>query len=271
MDTNLSQLNQLVAAYALPLVWRLAGAVVLWVVGRWVIGLLRSTTGRAMTARRLDPTLIGYSQTSLVVALTVGLGIACLGVLGVETTSFAAVLAAAGVAIGMAWSGLLSNFAAGVFLVLLRPFKKGDVIGAGGATGEVVDVGLFATTLHTADNLQVIVGNNKIFGDNIVNYSANAFRGVDLRAQLAHGVSAAEAIARLRPRIAAIANVLPSPSPLIEILDYNAAGTQLVVRPYCHNRDYWQVYFDTTRAIGQVFSDAGYPVPEPRQAVRELT
>ncbi len=270
MDTSLTQLNQLVATYAVPLVWRLAGAVALWVVGRFVIGMVRSTTGRALTARRLDPTLISYSQSSLVVILTIGLGIACLGVLGVETTSFAAVLAAAGVAVGMAWSGLLSNFAAGVFLVLLRPFKRGDMIGAGGVTGEVVDVGLFATTVHTADNLKVIVGNNKIFGDNIVNYSANEFRGVDLRAQLAHGVPPTDAIALLRPRIAAIANVVPSPAPLIEILDYNAAGTQLVIRPFCHNRDYWQVYFDTTRTIGQAFGEAGYPVPEPRQAVRGL-
>lgn len=150
--------------------------------------------------------------------LTLGLGIASLGVLGVETTSFAAVLAAAGVAEGMAWSGLLANFAAGVFLVLLRPFTKGDVIGAGGVTAEVVDVGLFATTVHTADNLKVIVGNNEIFGDNVVNYAANAFRDVDLRAQLAHGVDPADAIARLQPRRAAIANVMASPAPLVDRL-----------------------------------------------------
>ena len=273
MDTNvmqLGQLGQLAVAYGVPIIGRLAGAIALWVIGRWVIGALSRFSGRLMAARHIDPTLIGYLQTSVVVLLTLILAIASLGVLGVETTSFAAILAAAGVAVGMAWSGLLANFAAGIFLVLLRPFRQGDMISAAGTTGEVVDIGLFATTVHTADNLKVIVGNNKIFGDNIVNYSANAFRAVDLRAQVAHGVAPSEAIARLRPHIASIPNVVTSPAPLIEILKYNAAGTLLVVRPFCNNANYWQVYFDTNRAIGDVFGAAKYPIPESRSAVRQL-
>lgn len=270
METNILQLNQLIAGYGLSLLWKFAGAIALWVIGRWVIGRLTALSGRIMTARHLDPTLIGYLKTSVGVLLTIVLAIACLGVLGVETTSFAAILAAAGVAIGMAWSGLLANFAAGIFLVLLRPFKKGDMITAGGATGEVVDIGLFATTVHTADNLKVILGNNKIFSDNIVNYSANEFRGVDLRAQLAHDVNPNEAMGRLRPRIAAIPNVMSSPAPVVEILEYNAFGTLLVVRPFCHNSNYWQVYFDTNRTIGETLAGAGYPAPETRQAVRQL-
>ena len=270
MDTNLSQLNSLIETYALPLVWKLLGAIALWVVGRWLIRWLGRLFGRVMIARQIDATLAGYLQTSVNVLLTIVLAIAILGVLGVETTSFAAILAAAGVAIGIAWSGLLANFAAGVFLVLLRPFKKGDLIAAAGVTGAVVDIGLFATTVHTADNVKVFVGNNKIFSDNIVNYSANAYRAVDLRAQLAHGVDSQQAIARLKGRLGAIANVEKTPAPVVEILEYNASGTLLVVRPFCNTQHYWQVYFDTNRIIGEVFAEAGYPVPESRQAVRSL-
>jgi small conductance mechanosensitive channel len=109
-----------------------------------------------------------------------------------------------------------------------------------------------------------------VFGDNIVNYSANEFRGVDLRAQLHHSVDPKDAIARLRPRIAAITNVAPAPAPVIEILEFNAAGTLLVVRPFCHNANYWQVYFDVNRTIGEVFGEARYPVPEQRTAMRQV-
>jgi small conductance mechanosensitive channel len=266
----MTTVNTLVSTYVLPLAWKLAGAIVLWIVGGWVISWIRNAAGRVMKARHLDPTLIGYVLVSITVALKIVLAIAILSLFGVETTSFAAIIAAAGVAIGMAWSGLLANFAAGVFLVILRPFRVGDMINAGGVTGVVQDIGLFATTVHTADNLKIVVGNNKLFGDNIVNYSANEFRGVDLRAQLAHVVNPADAIARLRPRIAAIPNVLAEPAPVVEIFEYNAAGTLLVVRPFCHNDHYWQVYFDTNRVIGEVFGEAGYPVPEQRRAVRQV-
>ena len=163
-----------------------------------------------------------------------------------------ALLAAAGLAIGAAWSGLLSNFAAGAFLVLLRPFKVGDMITAGGVTGDVEEVGLFVTALKTVDNLRVYVGNSKIFSDNIVNYTHNPYRRVDLKCQLAHTVDPREAIAKLKMRLPQIANVVATPAPDVEILEFNAAGTLLGVRPYYHNNDYWQVFFDTNKAIQEV-------------------
>lgn len=270
-ELDATHVEQVLLTYGLPLLWKLAGAIALWVGGRWVISWIRALSGRMLVARRIDPTLVSYLQTSIGVALSIMLAIAALATLGVETTSFAAVLAAAGVAVGMAWSGLLANFAAGIFLVLLRPFRTGDMIQAGGVTGEVVDIGLFATTIHTAENLKVTVGNNRIFGDNIVNYSANAFRAVDLRGQLAHAVSPDDAIARLKRQVTAVPHVKASPAPVIEILEFTAAGPLLVVRPFCENQHYWQVYFDTNRAIAEVFREAGYPVPEVRQAVRQLS
>ena len=270
MDLNLSYIQNFVTTHVIPFAWTLLGALVVWIIGSWTIRLIRAGLGRAMSARGMDHTLVGYLDTATSVTLKILLLVAVLGTLGVATTSFAAILAAAGVAIGMAWSGLLANFAAGVFLIVLRPFRVGDMISAGGATGEVKEIGIFATTLHTGDNLRVVVGNNKIFADNIVNYSSNAFRGVDLRAQLAHSVEPKEAMARLKLAVSQIPNVIAQPAPLVEILEFNAAGTLLVVRPFCHNNHYWQVYFDTNRAIQAVNAEAGYPVPEARQAVRSL-
>ncbi len=261
MNDQFSKLESLLTTYGLPLIWKIFGAIAVWIIGGWVIKSIRKMFGRVMVAKQTDPTLVGYLDTSLGVLLKVMLAIAVLGILGVETTSFAAILAAAGVAIGMAWSGLLSNFAAGVFLLLLRPFKKGEAVTAGGVTGEVVDIGMFATTLHTGDNLRVIVGNAKVFGDNITNYSANPFRGVDLRAQIAHGVDPNAAIALLKPKVASIANVVASPAPVVEVLEFNSMGTVLVVRPFTHNNNYWQVYFDTNRVIAETFSAARYPTP----------
>jgi len=250
-------------AYLIPMAWKVAGAIVLWIVGGWVIGWISRMSASGMTARKVDPTLIRYADAAIRVVLRIMLVIAILAVFGIETTSFAALLAAAGIAIGAAWAGLLSNFAAGAFLIILRPFKVGDMITAGGVTGDVKEIGLFATTIDTVDNLRIYVGNGKIMGDNIVNYTQNDFRRVDLKAQIAHTVDPRDAIARLTARVAQIPNVVKTPAPQVEILEFNPAGALLGVRPFCHNNHYWQVYFDTNKAIQEVCASAGYPVPAP--------
>src|SRR5262249_16316442 len=147
-------------------------------------------------------------------------------------------VAAAGVAIGVAWGGLLSSFAAGAFLVILQPFKVGDFITAGGVTGTVQEIGLFVTTIDTLDNLPTIVGNNQIFSDTIQNFPANAYRRVELVAQLDHTVDHRSAIFRLKERLAKVNHVLGTPAPDVEILTFNLAGPVLAVRPYCHNNHY---------------------------------
>lgn len=258
-------LDKLVNDYLMPFGLKILMAVVIWIVGGIVINVVARLVRSAMTRRAIDPTLVRYTESTLRIALRIALIISILSVCGIETTSFAALLAAAGIAIGAAWSGLLSNFASGIFLIVLRPFKTGDMIGAGGVTGVVDEIGLFVTTLTTADNLRVYVGNTKVFGDNITVYDANAFRRVDLTAQLAHTVDVQDAIARLKARIAQIPNVMSTPAIDVVILEFNPAGPVLAVRPYCHNRDYWQVYFDTNRAIAEVGGTAQWPVPAPRQ------
>lgn len=240
---------------------KLLGAVLLWIVGRIIISGIRSGVRRASETRHLDPTLIRYLDSALGVLLQILLMIALLGVFGVETTTFAGVLAAAGVAIGMAWSGLLAHFAAGAFLVIFSPFKVGDRISAAGVVGTVQELGLFVTAINTDDGIRVYVANNKLFSDNIINFSTNPCRRVDMSAQLAHGVNPLDAIARLKTRLAAIPHVMKDPGPQVEIDKFNMAGTVLLVRTYVHDKNWWDVYFAMTQAIADEFGKAGYPTP----------
>jgi small conductance mechanosensitive channel len=243
-------------------------ALALWIVGRWLIGFSVRLIRRAMTRQKIDPTLVRYIGNAVAAILNIILVIAILGFFGVQTTSMAALIAAAGVAIGMAWSGLLSNFAGGVFLVILQPFKVGDFVEAGGVTGTVEEIGLFVTTINTPDSIHTIVGNAKIFGDVIQNYSANPFRRVDLTAQLSSGVDPHRAIALLKEGLAKIPNVAASPAPCVEIVTFTMAGPVLAVRPYTNNAHYWQVYFDTNMLIKDAFTTAGFAPPEEHYMVR---
>jgi small conductance mechanosensitive channel len=243
-------------------------ALALWIVGRWLIGFSIRLVDRALTRQKIDPTLVRYINNTIAAILNIVLVVAILGFFGVETTSFAALLAAAGVAIGMAWSGLLGNFAAGVFLIILQPFKVGDFVTAGGVMGTVEEVGLFVTSINTLDNIRNIVGNGKIFGDVIQNFSTNAFRRVDLQAQLSHAVDPHQAVGILKAGLAKIPNVMTDPAPSVEILTFTLAGPVLAVRPFCNNKDYWQVYFDTNMLIKDSFTTAGFAVPEQHYMVR---
>ena len=258
---DIKALMDTAAPIATAVVFKIIGAAVLYMIGRWLIGFAVGLLSRILTARSFDATLQRYIANILGVALNIVLVVAILGYFGVETTSFAALLAGLGLAIGAAWSGLLANFAAGAFLIIFRPYKVGDYVVAGGIEGTVAEIGLFNTTLLTPDNVTTIVGNSKVSGDTIKNYSAHSYRRVERTAQLAFGVDALDAIARLKPALAAIPNVVASPAPDVEILDFNAMGTVLAVRPYCHTDHYWQVYFDTNKLIAATFGAAGYPVP----------
>jgi len=249
--------------------FKLLGAIAIWLVGRWLINLSTNILSRSLRRQKIEETLTHWLGASVGVALNIALVVAILGYFGVETTTFAALIAAVGIAIGAAWAGLLANFAAGVFLVILRPFKVGDFVQAGGVTGTVHEIGLFATTLVTPDNVSSFIGNNAVFGSTIQNYSTNAFRRVDRTAQLNGSVDAIAAIALLKQQLATIPNVMATPAPEVEILDFNLMGPVLAVRPYTHNDHYWQVYFDTNRLVRACFGEAGYPAPEQHITVHQ--
>jgi len=268
---DISGTMQIITTYAIAIGFKIAGAIVFWLIGRWLIAFaIRMVTG-SLERQKVDPTLLRYLGTVISVTLNVILVVAILGYFGVETTSFAAIVAAAGIAIGMAWSGLLSNFAAGAFIMVLRPFKVGDFVTVGGITGTVKEIGLFVTALNTPDNVLTMLGNNKVFSDTIQNFSVNPYRRVDLKAQLAHSVDHNEATRLLKERVGKVANALADPAPDVEVLEFNFNGPVLAVRPYCHTDHYWQVYFDTNKIIRETFGAAGYPVPEQHFVIRSQT
>jgi small conductance mechanosensitive channel len=263
-----SQLETLFNTYIVPFGWKLIGALAVWIVGGWIVRAVRAALGRFLVSRQVDTTLIRYLDASANVLMKILVLIGVLGVLGIETTSFAALIAAVGIAIGAAWAGLLSNFAAGIFLMVLRPFKVGDFIQGGGMLGTVREIGLFVTAIDTPDNVRTFVGNAKLFSDTIQNFTTNPFRRVELTAQIAHSVKPADAIERLRDRVTTVPHVLADPAPSVEILTFNPMGTVIAVRPFCHTDHYWQVYFDTNRAIADVGAEAGFPAPETRHLLR---
>lgn len=265
--STVTKYQDLIMQYVTTFGVKILAAIAFWVVGRWLIGFVVGLVRKSLEKQQVDPTLLRYIGSIITVTLNIVLVIGILGYFGIQTTSFAALIAAGGVAVGLAWSGLLANFAAGAFIIVLRPFKAGDFVTIGGVTGTVAEIGLFATGINTPDNIHTIIGNNKVFSDTIQNFTTNPFRRVDLKAQLAGSTDHASAMVLLKKKIHALPNVLQNPPVDVEILEFNLVGPVLAVRPYCNNDNYWQVYFDTNRTIRESFGEAGFAAPMPAQIV----
>ncbi len=265
---DMQALQTFLSTTATELAIKVLAAIAFWIVGRWLIGRVIALMQAAMNRNNVDPTLTKYLGSIVAIALNIALVLGILGYFGIQTTSFAAMLAGAGVAIGAAWSGLLGNFAAGAFMLILRPFKVGDFVGIGGLTGTVHELGLFGTTIVTPDNVMTLVGNGKIFADTIQNFSVLPVRRVERLAQLAGSVDPLEAIERFKVAVAKIPNVSSTPPPEVNLLDTNLVGPVIAVRPYTHTNHYWQVYFETNEAIVHVCKEAGWPAPTPSQITR---
>ncbi len=267
---DISTIETFIKTTAADMAIKILAAIAFWIIGRWLIGRVIRLVQAAMHRNHIDATLTRYLGSIINVALNIALVLGILGYFGIQTTSIAAMLAGAGVAIGAAWSGMLGNFAAGAFMLVLRPFKVGDFVSVGGVTGTVHELGLFGTTIVTPDNVLTLVGNGKIFSDTIQNFSALPYRRVDRTAQLAGGVDTADAIARFKAAVAQIPNVMAEPAPDVSLLDLNLVGPVIAVRPYCHTDHYWQVYFDTNEAIVRVCREAGWPAPTPANITRMI-
>jgi small conductance mechanosensitive channel len=264
---NMGHYQQLVASYATELGTKVIAIIIFWLVGRWLIGLVGRMLQQVLEKQKVDPTLMRYIGNFVAVTLNIVLVVAILGYCGIQTTTFAALVAGIGIAIGAAWGGLLSNLAAGIFLVVLHPFKVGEFVTVAGVTGTIKEIGLFVTTINTPDNIVTLVGNAKIFSDTIQNYSINDFRRVELKCQLAGSADHVAAMQLLREKLAALPNVLAQPKVEVEILEFTLVGPVLAVRPFCHNDNYWQVYFDGNRTIREALAAAGFPAPMPAQLV----
>ena len=244
----------------------IAAALIL-VIGWWGAKLARRLLRGTLTRAKTDATLVAFlGNLVYMLALTLVV-IAALGRLGVNTSSFVAVIAAAGLAIGFALQGSLANFAAGVMLIFFRPFKVGDYVEAGGVSGTVEEIQIFATALKTPDNKAVVVPNSSITSGNIVNYSAKPTRRVDLVMGIGYGDDIKRAKEVLEKIVAEDDRVLKDPAPTIAVLELADSSVNFAVRPWVRTPDYWSVYFDLTERIKLEFDKRGISIPFPQRDV----
>lgn len=243
------------------------GAIVILIVGKIGAGVCSNLVRKVLGTAKTDPVLIGFLANMVRYAILAFTVIAALSKFGIQTTSFIAVLGAAGLAVGLALQGSLSNFAAGVLLLIFRPFGLDDFVSAGGATGKVVEIGIFTTTLHTPDNQKVIIPNSAVMGGNITNVNANPTRRVDLTAGISYGDDIAKAKAVLEKLLADHPKVLADPAPTVAVVELADSSVNFVVRPWVNSADYWDVYFEVTRAIKEEMDKAGISIPFPQQDV----
>ena len=246
---------------------KLLTAIAIFVIGRWVAKAITGFLRKAMSRAKADDMLIGFLGNIAYGLLLTFVVIAALSQLGIETTSLAAIIAAAGLAVGLALQGSLSNFAAGVMIIIFRPFKKGDYIEAGGTAGSVHDISIFTTTLKTPDNKTVIVPNSGVTGGNITNYSAEAKRRVDFVFGIGYNDDMKKAKTVLEQIIAADERVLQDPAPVVAVLELADSSVNFAVRPWVKTSDYWDVFFDITEAVKDTFDKEGISIPFPQQDV----
>lgn len=260
---NISELVTFAATYGLKLI--VAGAI--FVVGRWVAKKLTGFLGTRMKASNVDITVSQFVQNILYYLFMVVIIIAALGQVGIQTASFVAIIAAAGLAVGLALQGSLANFAAGVLLILFRPVKVGDFVEVAGVAGVVKEISIFSTTLTTGDNKTIIAANASVMGSNIINYSTQATRRVDM----VIGVSYDSNIERVKNILLDIANsderVLKDQVVTIGVLALGDSSINLVFRPWVKSADYWGVHFDFHERIKSRFEEAGIGIPYPTMDV----
>ena len=242
-------------------------ALAVFIIGRWVIKYLKKLILRVMEKRGVDATLTKFVANLAYVALLAFVIIAALGMLGIQTTSFIAVLGAAGLAVGLALQGSLSNFAAGVLLIIFRPFKVGDFIEGAGVAGVVEEIQIFTTQLKTPDNKTIIIPNAKITGDNIVNYTVKGTR----RADMVFGIGYEDDIDKARDIITDILSkderVLKDPPLQVAVSELGDSSVNFVVRAWVNAADYWGLVFDTTETVKKRFDAESISIPFPQRDV----
>jgi len=267
MDSNAQDLVQTIVTVVSTWGLQVIGAIAVLIVGRVVAGSLRRVTRRALERAKLDAVLVPFFANAVYYLTLIAVVIAVLGLFGIETTSLIAVLGAAGLAIGLALQGTLSNFSAGVMLLVFRPFKVGDYVEVAGAAGSIREVGIFSTVLHTPDNVKITVPNSSIYGDTIKNYSANDTRRNDLEVGISYGDDIARAIETIQTVLAADSRVLDDPAANVAVSELADSSVNLVVRPWCASGDYWPLRFDLTRKLKEELEAAGCSIPYPQRDV----
>ena len=263
MEAMTEQIWTLIAQHGPNVVY----ALVILVVGLTVCRIIRAAVRKALTRAGVDATLVPFiSKMAYYLSLTFVM-VSILARFGIETTSIIAVLGGAVLAVGLALQGTLSNFAAGVMLLVFRPFEVGHFVDAGDTAGTVIEIGIFSTTLHSPDNVKIIVPNSSIYGAIIKNFSANDTRRNDLVMGIDYGDNIGTAMEVIRRVVEADARVLKDPEPLIAIGELADSSVNILVRPWCKKEDYWPLRFDLLRSFKEQLEAAGCSIPYPQTDV----
>ena len=246
---------------------KVVGALALLIIGLIVLKKMRRSMVKSMKKSKLDEVLVTFFSGIVYYAMLAALMIAVLGLFGVETTSVIAVFGAAGLAVGLALQGALSNFAAGVMLLIFRPFRPGDYVEAAGVAGTISEVGVFSTRLNTPDNILITLPNSLVFGHTIKNYSANENRRNDMVVGISYTDDIGQAVETIQKVLDAEARVLKDPAPVIAVAELADSSVNLVVRPWCKSSDYWACRFDLMRKFKEELEGAGLSIPYPQTDV----
>ncbi|MBP6920813.1 MAG: mechanosensitive ion channel [Candidatus Omnitrophica bacterium] len=255
------------SVYALDYGLRLVYAILILIIGKWIARLVTNLVEKAMIKGKLDQTLASFAKSLAFIGLMAFVIVAALNKLGIETTSFIAIIGAAGLAVGLALQGSLANFAAGVMLIIFKPFKVGDFVEAAGKLGTVVEIQMFNTILDQPDNRRTIVPNAKVTGDTVTNFSDLKMRRVDLVFGISYGDDMKKAKDALEKVCSEDPRILKDPKPTVAVSELADSSVNLVCRPYVKPTDYWGVYFDTVEKGKLALEKAGCTIPFPQRDV----
>lgn len=259
----LNQITEIVIEYGPKLI----GSIAVWIIGSWIIKAVTNGFGKILEKRKTDDTLKPFLKGIVGILLKLMLAISVLGMLGIEMTSFIAILGAMGLAVGLALSGTLQNFAGGVILLLFKPFKVGDLIEAQGFIGTVSEIQLFNTILKTPDNKTIILPNGSLSTSSMTNYSIEEKRRVDWTIGIGYGDDATKAIQVIKRLCDEDSRILKDPEVFIAISELADSSVNFTVRAWVESKDYWAVFFDMNKKVYMVFEKEGLHIPYPQMDV----
>lgn len=260
-------LEQIIDIYVLPWGINIFMALLIFIVGKYIVGIIANLVRTLMIKARIDNILVSFIRSLVKTILLLFVVVASLNQLGLDTTSLIALIGAAGLAIGLSLQSTLQNLAAGVMLIVFRPFKDGDFIEAAGVLGTVEKIQIFNTIMRTADNREIIVPNGSIFGGTITNYSARDTRRVDMVFGIGYGDDIRKAKDIIQNILDSDTRVLKDPAPLIAVAELADSSVNFNVRPWCSSSDYWSVFYDTHENIKIAFDEQGISIPYPQMDV----
>jgi small conductance mechanosensitive channel len=246
------------------------GAIALLIVGRMVAGWVRGSMTKALTKANTDASLIPFFSSMVYYVVLGVVLIAVLNLFGIETTSLIAVFGAAGLAVGLALQGTLSNFAAGVMLLIFRPIRIGDFVEVAGQAGTVAEISIFSTLLNTGDNVRIMIPNAQVYGDTVKNYSFNDTRRIDLIMGIGYGDNIATAVSIIERVLLADERTLRDPAPTVAVAELADSSVNLVVRPWCKKEDYWALRWELTRKLKEELEAGGCNIPFPQRDIHVL-